>query len=82
MSITLHPTPSPEGVAELQAYYRVHCQMEVDVATAFAVLSGIMRFLYLTEVKPPLGLHDGTNATPVAGQPVTSSPADTLQNQT
>ncbi|MBV9468381.1 MAG: hypothetical protein JOZ57_03995 [Abitibacteriaceae bacterium] len=53
MSIVLYPTPSPEGVAKLQAYYRDRCGMEVSPERAFEVLSGVMRFLYLTEVNPP-----------------------------
>lgn len=68
MSITLYPTPSPEGVAKLQAYYRTRCRMEVSEETAFEVLSGIMRFLFLTEVRPPI-------PDPPATMPGTSDPA-------
>ena len=51
--MTIYPTPTPEGVKELQEHYRTHCGLEVDEKTAYEVLYGIMRFLYLTEIKPP-----------------------------
>lgn len=51
--MTIYPTPSPQGIEALREHYRTQCGLEVDEETAYEVLYGIMRFLYLTEIKPP-----------------------------
>ena len=51
--MTIYPTPSAEGIAKLQEFYKRECALEIGEEQAYEILSGIMRFLYLTEIKPP-----------------------------
>jgi hypothetical protein len=51
--MTIYPTPSPAGVAKLQNIYRTKHDMEISEEQAYEILSGIMRFLWLTEIRPP-----------------------------
>lgn len=46
------PTPSPEGLSSLQEFYRTEHGLEISDEQAYAILSGLMRFPYLTEIKP------------------------------
>ncbi len=50
--MTIYPTPSPEGITKLQEFYRKEHALEISDEQAYEILSGIMRFLYLTEIKP------------------------------
>jgi hypothetical protein len=50
--MTIYPTPSPEGIAKLQEFYRRERALEISAEQACEILGGLMRFLYLTEVKP------------------------------
>ena len=52
--MTLLPTPSDKGVEKLQRYYREQHNMEVRAEKAYEVLSGLMRFVYLTQIRPPV----------------------------
>ena len=51
--MTIYPTPSAEGIAKLQDFYKREHALEISEEQAYEILSGIMRFLYLTEIKPP-----------------------------
>jgi hypothetical protein len=51
--MTIYPTPRPEGVKKLQKIYCTKHNMEISEEKAYEILSGIMRFLWLTEVNPP-----------------------------
>ncbi len=50
--MTIYPTPSPEGIAKLQEFYSREHALEISDEQACEILGGLMRFLYLTEVKP------------------------------
>lgn len=50
--MTIYPTPSPEGITKLQEFYIKERGLEISVEQAYEILSGIIRFLYLTEIKP------------------------------
>lgn len=50
--MTIYPTPSPEGLSSLQEFYRTEHGLEISDEQAYEILSGLMRFLYLTEIKP------------------------------
>ena len=52
--MTIYPTPSPEGIEKLKQLYEDEFHMEIPDETAFEILYGIMRFLYLTEINPPI----------------------------
>jgi hypothetical protein len=49
--MTIYPTPSPEGIDKLKAIYRNDHKMEITDEKAYEILSGVMRFLYLTRIK-------------------------------
>lgn len=50
--MTIYPTPSPEGISKLQDFYKRERDLEINDEQACEILGGLMRFLYLTEVKP------------------------------
>lgn len=50
--MTIYPTPSPQGIAKLQAFYLDEYGMTLSDEQAYDILGGVMRFLYLTRVKP------------------------------
>lgn len=50
--MTIYPTPSPEGIAKLQEFYRNERALKVSEEQAYEILGGIMRFIYLTEINP------------------------------
>jgi hypothetical protein len=50
--MTIYPVPSPEGIAKLQEFYRKEHSLEIGDEQACEILGGLMRFLYLTEIKP------------------------------
>ena len=49
--MTIYPTPSAEGIAKLQEFYQRERALEISDEQACEILGGLMRFLYLTEVK-------------------------------
>ena len=67
--MTIYPTPSPEGIAKLQEFYRTERGLEVSDEQAYEILGGIMRFLYLTEIKP---LSTEEESLPLAASPAAS----------
>ena len=50
--MTIYPTPSPQGIAKLRAFYLHEYGMTIGDEDAYEILGGVMRFLYLTRVKP------------------------------
>lgn len=50
----LLPLPSPEGVEKMIDLYRDQYSMKISGREAFEILSGVMRFIYLTEIMPPM----------------------------
>lgn len=62
----LYPTPSSGGIAKLQRFYQNEYGVELSEEQAHEILSGIMRFLYLTEIKP--GRVTGSSAASTTGE--------------
>lgn len=48
----LYPTPSTQGLAKLKNFYLNEWAMTLSDEQAYEILSGLMRFLYLTQIKP------------------------------